>query len=51
VTGSSVTTGPFRGVRVLELSRGQAARLAGTLLADLGADVVLSDGAVRGSSR
>ena len=33
-------TGPFGDVRVLEVSRGQAARMAGMLLADLGADVV-----------
>lgn len=32
--------GPFRAVRVLELTRGQAGRMAGMLLADLGADVV-----------
>jgi crotonobetainyl-CoA:carnitine CoA-transferase CaiB-like acyl-CoA transferase len=31
---------PFRDVRVLELTRGQAGRMAGMLLADLGADVV-----------
>ncbi|MCW2932713.1 MAG: L-carnitine dehydratase/bile acid-inducible protein, partial [Actinomycetia bacterium] len=39
-------TGPFGDVRVLEASRGQAARMAGMLLADLGADVVriLPDG-------
>src|SRR5277367_1199944 len=34
------TTGPFAGVRVLELTRGIAGRTAGMLLADLGADVV-----------
>jgi crotonobetainyl-CoA:carnitine CoA-transferase CaiB-like acyl-CoA transferase len=33
-------SGPFRDVRVLEVSQGQAARMAGMLLADLGADVV-----------
>jgi len=33
-------TGPFRDVRVIEVSHGQAARMAGMLLADLGADVV-----------
>ena len=33
-------TGPFRDIRVLEISRGQAARMAGMLLADLGADVL-----------
>ncbi|HTU74863.1 MAG TPA: CoA transferase [Trebonia sp.] len=32
--------GPFGNVRVLEVSQGQAARMAGMLLADLGADVV-----------
>jgi crotonobetainyl-CoA:carnitine CoA-transferase CaiB-like acyl-CoA transferase len=39
-------TGPFGDVRVLEVSGGQAARMAGMLLADLGADVVriLPDG-------
>jgi crotonobetainyl-CoA:carnitine CoA-transferase CaiB-like acyl-CoA transferase len=31
---------PFRDVRVLELTRGQAGRMAGMLLADLGADAV-----------
>jgi crotonobetainyl-CoA:carnitine CoA-transferase CaiB-like acyl-CoA transferase len=42
-------TGPFGDVRVLETSRGQAARMAGMLLADLGADVVrvLPDGLER----
>jgi crotonobetainyl-CoA:carnitine CoA-transferase CaiB-like acyl-CoA transferase len=41
-------TGPFGDVRVLEVSGGQAARMAGMLLADLGADVVriLPDDAV-----
>jgi len=34
------TTGPFAGVRILELTRGIAGRTAGMLLADLGADVV-----------
>jgi crotonobetainyl-CoA:carnitine CoA-transferase CaiB-like acyl-CoA transferase len=34
------TTGPFTGVRVLELTRGIAGRTAGMLVADLGADVV-----------
>jgi crotonobetainyl-CoA:carnitine CoA-transferase CaiB-like acyl-CoA transferase len=40
--------GSFRAVRVLELTRGQAGRMAGMLLADLGADVVrvLPHGAV-----
>jgi crotonobetainyl-CoA:carnitine CoA-transferase CaiB-like acyl-CoA transferase len=33
-------TPPLHGVRVLELSQGQAGRTAGMLLADLGADVV-----------
>lgn len=33
-------TRPLRGVRVLEVARAQAARTAGMLLADLGADVV-----------
>jgi crotonobetainyl-CoA:carnitine CoA-transferase CaiB-like acyl-CoA transferase len=32
--------GPFGNVRVLEVSQGQAARMAGMLLADLGADVI-----------
>ncbi|HUN37310.1 MAG TPA: CoA transferase [Trebonia sp.] len=32
--------GPFGNVRVLEVSQGQAARMAGMLLADLGADVL-----------
>jgi crotonobetainyl-CoA:carnitine CoA-transferase CaiB-like acyl-CoA transferase len=32
--------GPFRDISVIEVPRGQAARMAGMLLADLGADVV-----------
>jgi crotonobetainyl-CoA:carnitine CoA-transferase CaiB-like acyl-CoA transferase len=36
----SSATGPFAGIRVLELTRGIAGRTAGMLLADLGADVV-----------
>lgn len=32
--------GPLAGVRVLEVSRGRSARIAGMLLADLGADVL-----------
>ncbi|MCL2585379.1 MAG: CoA transferase [Streptosporangiales bacterium] len=35
----SAAPGPLSGVRVTELSRGQAARMAGLLLAGLGADV------------
>ncbi|SEP27145.1 CoA transferase [Trujillonella endophytica] len=34
------SAGPLSGVRVLEVSRGRPARIAGMLLADLGADVV-----------
>jgi crotonobetainyl-CoA:carnitine CoA-transferase CaiB-like acyl-CoA transferase len=42
--------GPFRDVRVIEVSQGQAARMAGMLLADLGADVLRADGGAGGSS-
>jgi crotonobetainyl-CoA:carnitine CoA-transferase CaiB-like acyl-CoA transferase len=39
---ASPAPGPFEGVRILELTSGQAGRTAGMLLADLGADVVRS---------
>lgn len=47
-----MTPGPFDGVRVTELSRGQAARTAGLLLAGLGADVtrVTAPGTVPGQA-
>lgn len=38
--GPADVAGPLAGVRVIEVSRGAAGRLAGMLLADLGADVV-----------
>ncbi|MDN5916548.1 MAG: CoA transferase, partial [Pseudonocardia sp.] len=44
-TGSSIVSAPLAGVRVLEMSTGRAARTAGMLLADLGADVVRVPGA------
>lgn len=37
---SSPASGPLAGVRVIELSTGRVGRIAGMLLADLGADVV-----------
>ena len=37
---SSPAGGPLAGVRVIEISTGRVGRIAGMLLADLGADVV-----------
>jgi len=37
---SNSADGPLAGVRVIELSTGRVGRIAGMLLADLGADVV-----------
>src|ERR1700734_249320 len=37
---SSPASGPLTGVRVIEISTGRVGRIAGMLLADLGADVI-----------